>query len=173
MGFNSTISLLDFYLANEVFFFFWNNFFFNDSILSLLCLVSYASLSWDFSGCLQFIFKISPTYCSLHSSDTMPHIAHKYFNCIIVSLWNLNYIWYLYDFIYVLIFMLHMHLIYILHYFYNIVYFSFYRSSFFFSACRTSFITPYKASMLVMKSFSFYFSFIDRGYFSLDKGFSA
>lgn len=68
--------------------------------------------------------------------------------------------------------MLHMHLIYILHYFYNIVYFSFYRSSFF-SACRTSFITPYKASMLVMKSFSFYFSFIDRGYFSLDKGFSA
>ena len=107
-------------------------FFFNDSILSLLCLVSYASLSWDFSGCLQFIFKISPTYCSLHSSDTMPHIAHKYFNCIIVSLWNLNYIWYLYDFIYVLIFMLHMHLIYILHYFYNIVYFSFYRSSFFF-----------------------------------------
>ena len=136
MGFNFTILLLDFYLAKWVLFsfsnFFWNNCLFVCflmTLLSLLCLVSYTSLSWDFSGCLQFIFKISPTYSSLPSSDIMPHIAQKYFNCIIISLWNLNYFWHLYDFIYVLIFILQMHLIY---YFYNIVYFYLYRSSFFF-----------------------------------------
>ena len=137
MGFNSTMLLLDFYLAKWVLSsfsnFFWNNcFFFWMTVLSLLCLVSYTFLSWDFSGCLQFVFKISPTYSSLPSSDTTLNIAQKYFNCIILSLWSLNYFWHLYDFTYVLIFMLHMHLVHIFYYFYNIVYFSFYRSSFFF-----------------------------------------